>query len=166
MRQAKGISNHYNLVLDEAHSEAFTPFNFSEAEIREVFDTLDVYNKKYLTNSEVSMFLEIMGEEAKPEEINEMIRMCDAEGNGRVYFSEFLKMAQGKSLAPIGMALPPMLNMLEKKNLDPNYIQVKKKGAEKKGGNEDFAKSSQSQAYQSTNGGKKQGPAIEENNSD
>lgn len=31
-----------------------------------------------------------------------MIRMCDSDGNGDVKFDEFLKMAGGHSLLPLG----------------------------------------------------------------
>ena len=48
-----------------------------------------------------------MQEQVTDEEIDEMIRMLDVDGDGEVNFKEFYKMATGQSLAPIGVALPP-----------------------------------------------------------
>jgi len=36
-----------------------------------------------------------------------MIKMLDKKGTGRVYENEFLRMAKGLPLTPIGLALPP-----------------------------------------------------------
>jgi Ca2+-binding EF-hand superfamily protein len=51
--------------------------------------------------------LDALGENVTDEEIDEMIRMIDADGDGQVNFKEFYKMAAGESLAPLGVSLPP-----------------------------------------------------------
>ena len=43
-----------------------------------------------------------------------MISMLDIEGTNRVRYEEFHKFATGKALAPIGIALPPSINLLQK----------------------------------------------------
>lgn len=60
------------------------------------------------------------GEQARPEEIEEMIKMCDLEGKGYVSKEEFFKLASGQSLAPIGQAYPPTEEMLKKKEILEN----------------------------------------------
>ena len=55
---------------------------------------------------------------ATEQEIKEMVRMLDIQGTGKVYFEEFLKMATGKSQSPIGIAYPPSIRLLNKKNLN------------------------------------------------
>lgn len=43
----------------------------------------------------MSYFLEYLGEKATEEEIEEMIKMCDLDGNGEVSYDEFHKLATG-----------------------------------------------------------------------
>jgi len=46
--------------------------------------------------------LDFIGEKPTPEEVEEMIRMCDLDGSGEVKYEEFRKMAGGWSLTPLG----------------------------------------------------------------
>ena len=48
-----------------------------------------------LTSEDLTFYLDLIGEKATEEEIDEMIRMCDIDGNGDVKFEEFLKLASG-----------------------------------------------------------------------
>ncbi len=52
--------------------------------------------------SEIRFVLDALGEMVTDEEIDEMIRMIDVDGDGEVNFKEFYKMASGQSLAPLG----------------------------------------------------------------
>ena len=88
---------------------------FSEGEIKEAFDTLDMNKNGYITTEDLGFFLDVLEEEVQEEEIEEMIRLCDIEGNGRVKYEEFQRMASGQSLAPIGQAYPPTFQMIERK---------------------------------------------------
>jgi len=62
--------------------------------------------------------LDGLGEQATDEDIDEMIRMCDFNGDGELSFPEFYRMASGQSLAPIGQALPPPKDVNEIKQLN------------------------------------------------
>lgn len=62
--------------------------------------------------------LECLEENVSPEEIDEMIRMVDLDGNNLVNFQEFYRMATGQSLAPLGVALPPPQDIRQVKKLD------------------------------------------------
>jgi len=55
--------------------------------------------------------MDALGEAVTDEEIDEMIRMVDVDGDGEVNFREFYKMASGQSLAPLGAALPVPKNI-------------------------------------------------------
>lgn len=88
---------------------------FTESEIKEAFDTLDMNKNGYITAEELAFFLDVLEEEAQEEEIEEMVRLCDIEGNGKVNWEEFHRMASGQSLAPIGQAHPPTFQMIERK---------------------------------------------------
>lgn len=61
--------------------------------------------------------LDALGEKVTDEEIDEMIRLVDLDGDGQVNYHEFHKMAAGNSLAPLGVALPPPRDMKEVKQL-------------------------------------------------
>ena len=65
----------------------------------------------YIGVAEIRFVLDALGEDVTDEEIDEMIRMLDVDGDGQVNFKEFFKMASGQSLAPIGVALPPPRDM-------------------------------------------------------
>lgn len=80
---------------------------FTDNEIKEAFLTFDLNGNGYIGAPEIRFVLEAMGEEVTDEEVDEMIRMLDVDGDGEVNFKEFYKMATGQSLAPIGVALPP-----------------------------------------------------------
>ena len=49
-------------------------------------------------------FLNAIGLAHTEEEVREMVKILDIRGQGRVYKAEFLKLALGKSLTPIGFA--------------------------------------------------------------
>lgn len=89
------------------------PFEFNDEEIKEAFDTMDIYKKGYLTSEEITLFLDILGIRASGKEIEEMVRMADSQMMGKVFLDEFTEMSKGKLLSPIGVALPPTLPLLQ-----------------------------------------------------
>lgn len=80
---------------------------FTDYQIREAFLTFDMNGNGYIGVAEIRFVLDALGEDVTDEEIDEMVRMLDVDGDGQVNFREFNKMASGQSLAPIGVALPP-----------------------------------------------------------
>lgn len=75
---------------------------FSEEEIKEAFNVLDMNKDGGITSEDLSFFLDFIGEKPTAEEVEEMIRMCDLDGSGEVKYEEFRKMAGGWSLTPLG----------------------------------------------------------------
>lgn len=57
--------------------------------------TFDLNGNGYIGNAEIRFVLEAMQEKVTDEEIDEMIRMLDVDGDGEVNFKEFYKMATG-----------------------------------------------------------------------
>lgn len=80
---------------------------FSDDEIRETFKVFDLNKNGYIGTAEVKFVLDYLKEEVTDEEIDEMIRMLDTDGDGQVNFKEFYKMATGLTPAPVGASLPP-----------------------------------------------------------
>ena len=62
--------------------------------------------KEYVGTAEIRFVMDALGEQVTDEEIDEMIRMVDLDGDGQVNFKEFFKMCSGQSLAPLGAAFP------------------------------------------------------------
>lgn len=89
---------------------------FTEDEIRQSFEILDMNRDGAITTEDLVFYLEFIGEKATQEEIEEMIRMCDLDGSGEVKLEEFQKMAGGWSLTPLGQAYPPTKELVEKRN--------------------------------------------------
>lgn len=104
-------------IVDQANPHYQLPFEFTEQEIQEAFNTIDFHKNEFITTEEISFFLDILGEKATEAEINEMIEMLDIQGTRKVYFPEFKLMATGQALSPIGVAYPPAIRLLNQKNL-------------------------------------------------
>lgn len=65
---------------------------FSDDEIKQAFETFDLDHNRFVGAMEIRHILEVIGEEVTDEEIDEMIRMCDTDGDGQVTFEEFSKL--------------------------------------------------------------------------
>lgn len=112
------LSTADKLIVNESNHEYNVPFILSENEILECFSIIDIHKHKYITSDELTFFQDILGETATEQEIHEMVRMLDKNGTGKVFFEEFKKMALGKSQSPIGIAFPPSIRLLDKKNMN------------------------------------------------
>jgi len=76
--------------------------HYTEDEIKIAFDTYDLDKNKFVGASELRYCLGLIGEKATDEEIDEMVRMCDTDGDGQVTFNEFRQMI----IAPQGDVEP------------------------------------------------------------
>jgi len=65
---------------------------FCDDEIKQAFTAFDLDRNNFIGVAEVRHILNVMGEAATDEEIDEMIRMCDGDGDGQVSFDEFYRM--------------------------------------------------------------------------
>ena len=54
---------------------------YDDEQIKEAFDTFDLDQNKFIGVAEIKHILAIVGESASDAEIDEMIRMCDADGD-------------------------------------------------------------------------------------
>lgn len=77
--------------------------NFSDDEILGAFRAFDLDKNNYVGAAEIRHVLINIGERVTDEEIDEMIRMVDRDGDGQVSFGEFYKMVSGGKVAPPGL---------------------------------------------------------------
>ena len=75
---------------------------FTDKEVRDAFTSLDLDQNDYVGAAELTHVLVNIGENVTDEEVDEMIRMCDTDGDGQVSYSEFYFMVQGKALPKEG----------------------------------------------------------------
>ena len=68
---------------------------FTDKEIKVSFETYDLNQNGYVGAAEIRYVLDAFGEQCTDEEIDEMIRMIDPDGDGEVNYREFYKMASG-----------------------------------------------------------------------
>eukprot|EP01084_Bolivina_argentea_P089507 161502_1 len=69
------------------------PFGpFTVAEVEACFSAFDLDNNGFVGASELRKVYQHLGENATDEDIDEMIRMCDADGDGQITFDEFARM--------------------------------------------------------------------------
>ena len=91
---------------------------FTDSEIKDAFFTFDMTGNGFVGASEIRFVLDALGENVTDEEIDEMIRMIDLDGDGQVNYKEFYQMASGDGLAPLGIALPPPREQKDVKHLN------------------------------------------------
>ncbi|KAG0285625.1 translation elongation factor EF1B gamma [Dissophora globulifera] len=68
----------------------------SEEEIRDAFKVFDKDGNGYISAAELRHVLTGLGERYTAEEINEMIREADVDGDGQINYEEFVKMMMAK----------------------------------------------------------------------
>ncbi|RNA11955.1 calmodulin [Brachionus plicatilis] len=80
-------------------------------EVKKAFEILDRNKQKYIMTADLREFLSKLGDCLTDEEIDEMIKLADVEGNGQIRYEEFVDMMT---------------------NLSPDKKKGKKKGKKKK----------------------------------
>jgi len=80
----------------------------SVADATEAFKAFDLDKNQYVGAAELRHVFTSIGENVTDEEIDEMIRMSDKDGDGQIAFGEFLEMVQGgHAMARNGAAAQP-----------------------------------------------------------
>ena len=87
-----------NNDMEELQGEEFT-----EQEIVEAFRSFDLDKNNYVGAAEIRHVLITIGERPTDEEVDEMIRMVDKNGDGQVAFDEFFRMVTGGRDPPVGL---------------------------------------------------------------
>merc|ERR1719335_245575 len=95
----------------------YMPRQYSDDQIKEAFDTFDLDQNKFIGVAEIKHILAIVGEQATDAEMDEMIRMCDTDGDGQVTYDEFYKLFYNpvapprahEQLQDLSMQLPPVM---------------------------------------------------------
>jgi len=68
----------------------------SEEELVEAFKVFDKDNNGFISAAELRHVMTNLGERLTDEEVDEMIREADVDGDGQVNYEEFVKMMMGK----------------------------------------------------------------------
>ncbi|CAM9831830.1 unnamed protein product [Ectocarpus fasciculatus] len=76
---------------------------FSDEEIWEAFVAFDLDKNKFVGAAEIRHVLVNIGEQVTDDEVDEMIRMVDKDGDGQVSFTEFYEMVTGGNSPPPGL---------------------------------------------------------------
>ncbi|XP_026470464.1 neo-calmodulin-like, partial [Ctenocephalides felis] len=61
-----------------------------EKELRDAFRVFDKHNRGYITASDLRAVLQCLGEDLREDEIEDMIKEVDVDGDGRIDFYEFV----------------------------------------------------------------------------
>jgi serine/threonine-protein phosphatase 2B regulatory subunit len=78
---------------------------FTDKEILEAFQAFDLDHNNYVGAAEIRHVLINIGESPTDEEVDEMIRMIDKDGDGQVSFDEFYAMVTGGKQPPPGLGV-------------------------------------------------------------
>lgn len=76
---------------------------FTDPEIKEAFVSFDLDKNNFIGAAEIRHVLVNIGENVTDDEVDEMIRMVDGDGDGQVSFSEFYAMVTGGAAPPPGL---------------------------------------------------------------
>lgn len=77
--------------------------NFTDNEILEAFQAFDLDKNNYVGAAEIRHVLTNIGEQVTDEEVDEMIRMVDLDGDGQVSFEEFYSMVTAGKKPPANL---------------------------------------------------------------
>ena len=80
---------------------------FTDREIKEAFEAFDLDHNAFVGAAEIRHVLINIGETVTDEEVDEMIRMVDRDGDGQVSFEEFYEMVTGGKKPPPGLWTGP-----------------------------------------------------------
>lgn len=78
---------------------------FTDDEILEAFKAFDLDKNNFVGAAEIRHVLINIGEQVTDEEVDEMIRMVDSDGDGQVSWDEFYSMVTGGKKAPAGLGV-------------------------------------------------------------
>jgi Ca2+-binding EF-hand superfamily protein len=78
---------------------------FTDDEILEAFKAFDLDKNNFVGAAEIRHVLINIGEQVTDEEVDEMIRMVDSDGDGQVSWDEFYSMVTGGKKPPMGFGM-------------------------------------------------------------
>lgn len=93
------------VALPGTNAPKETQTKFSDDEILEAFKAFDLDQNNYVGAAEIRHVLINIGEQVTDEEVDEMIRMIDTDGDGQVSFVEFYVMVTGGQQPPPGFGM-------------------------------------------------------------
>eukprot|EP00484_Ammonia_sp_Unknown_P027402 CAMPEP_0197027614 /NCGR_PEP_ID=MMETSP1384-20130603/7490_1 /TAXON_ID=29189 /ORGANISM="Ammonia sp." /LENGTH=336 /DNA_ID=CAMNT_0042456481 /DNA_START=15 /DNA_END=1025 /DNA_ORIENTATION=+ len=110
----------------EPDPEPFGPF--SVAEVENCFKAFDLDNNGFVGAGELRKVYQHLGETATDEDIDEMIKMCDQDGDGQITFDEFARMIFRHSGPPkvIQKPKPSLLSPKEQDDIISKSASKKK----------------------------------------
>ena len=74
---------------------------FSDKEIEDAFRFIDLDKNNHIGAAEIRHILVCMGELITDEEVDEMVRMCDTDGDGQISYTEFYASSPPRSRSTI-----------------------------------------------------------------
>jgi Ca2+-binding EF-hand superfamily protein len=75
-------------------NEYFFP-KFEESDIKEAFDCFDINSNGYISVDELRTIFQELNEDVSDEELDEMIKLADSEGDGQVNWIAFYQFVTG-----------------------------------------------------------------------
>jgi len=80
--------------LNYVYNEIIFP-KYSNEDIKEAFDCFDLNLNGYISADEIKFIFGVINENIQNEEIDEMIKLADPEGNGQISWEKFLRFITG-----------------------------------------------------------------------
>ena len=102
-KEAPGASNKGGVVALASDAPRDPSGKFSDEEILEAFKAFDLDKNNYVGAAEIRHVLINIGEQVTDEEVDEMIRMVDTDGDGQVSWEEFYSMVTSGKKPPTSL---------------------------------------------------------------
>lgn len=90
----------------------------AEDEMREAFQVFDQDQNGFISLDEFRHVMVNLGERLSDQELSEMLREADIDGDGQINYSEFAKVMMAKSVPFFWFIFPTMANNLQRDLLD------------------------------------------------
>jgi serine/threonine-protein phosphatase 2B regulatory subunit len=100
-KDAPGAKNKAGVVALATEAPRDPAGRFTDDEILEAFKAFDLDKNNFVGAAEIRHVLINIGEQVTDEEVDEMIRMVDSDGDGQVSWEEFYSMVTGGKKAPV-----------------------------------------------------------------
>ena len=90
--------------LEDMKSHIKTTFDIEVEKIKQIFESMDEDNNKFLSPFELTLVSQKLGQPLTKEQIEECVKIIDADGNGEITFDEFaVWWIAGRAGAPEGL---------------------------------------------------------------
>jgi len=106
------------------YENRITPEQY-EVSLRRVFEIFDLDKNSFITETELKEVMAKLGEHLSDEEVADMIRVADEDGDGRINFNEFKTIMEFVKTGKSSKLNPSRINRTSNQNVNEKHVKKK-----------------------------------------